>query len=203
MHQLMKKKRPGFTLVELLVVIAIIAILIGLLLPAVQKVRLVVARVGCQNNLRQVGVAAHHYEAAQGKLPGINWAKDLLPYIERQDVADLPEDVMAGQAVALYSCPLAPAFSLDGMTCGSYWFNGEAASLSSAALTARGRSHVVLAVEGPSKSLVGPWSMSPVVMGLDRLESPHGQGANVLRADGSVQFLPRYTPGIDQLLLAD
>ncbi len=132
----MTVRRQGFTLIELLVVIAIIAVLIGLLLPAIQQVREAANRTQCQNNLKQIGIALHNYANQNNQAfpsgflgssttdPKTSWMALVLPYIEQGNLAALYnfkadyDSASNAKAVStqvkLYNCPSTPnQFRLD------------------------------------------------------------------------------------------
>jgi prepilin-type N-terminal cleavage/methylation domain-containing protein/prepilin-type processing-associated H-X9-DG protein len=134
------RTRQAFTLIELLVVLAIIAILMGLILPAVQKVREAAARAQCKNNLKQIGLAFHNYHSAQGCFPpgftsraasldgpslgpGWGWGTFLLPYLEQDNLyrqidltRDIADPVNAQARVTSLRLFLCPSDSPSGLT---------------------------------------------------------------------------------------
>jgi prepilin-type N-terminal cleavage/methylation domain-containing protein/prepilin-type processing-associated H-X9-DG protein len=132
-----RKDCGGFTLLELLVVLGIVAALLGLLLPAVQKVREAAHRARCADHLRQLGLAFHQYEDHRGRLPDTGWPLSIRPFIEQHNYR-------APAPILLYLCP-----SRRAVTNGQRDFAGS--SQRNSALFARRRSAIP---DGTSNTLL-------------------------------------------------
>ncbi|CAN5188226.1 DUF1559 domain-containing protein [soil metagenome] len=179
-----KSIRNAFTLIELLVVIAIIAVLIGLLLPAVQKVREAAARMSCSNNLKQIGLALHNYHSANNVFPPARLAfstrkiqsalSRILPYVEQGNVAVLIDY----NAPPLYTSATLPA-GTNPFTVGIY--NASLVVVKTFACPSDPSSGSVQGQASAAQKIDGTWSTTD-----------HYAGANYLSCVGSGSAAANY-----------
>jgi hypothetical protein len=164
-------------LVETIVVIAIITLLIGLLIPAVQKARASAYRSQCANNLRQLGIGSQSVWERKQITGG--WALQLLPITDQPQLGTLGPDDAGKVRVKTYLCPSDEIAQFDNnQVGGNYWLNYFVFGWSLSAISrADGTSQTLLVGEALA-NLNGPWANSPSRRDLD-VQTPHGKGSNL------------------------
>lgn len=236
----MRTRRSGFTLVELLVVITIISMLMALLLPAVQSARESGRRATCLNNQHQLALAAMNFESTRREFPGyantltrtanvpsgssgdigVSWVVSLLPQLERNDLAELWEDYLAGSERLVYLnflvCPSDPADQTNNSTHLAYAVNcgvngvfndsagtrqaldkrwdGSAAVAIADNLAYEKRAHGVFFNRQPDSGIP---SSARLVMSLDYLSQHDGSGNTILLSENiqATDYVPRDSSG--------
>ena len=201
------ENRKGVTLVELLVVIAIIAVLIGLLVPAVQKVRSAANNIACLNNQKQIGLALHNFHDVAGKFPDgadVPWTVQVLPFAEQQNllvgydasrpVFDPVNYPIGKNEMPIMRCVADASDRLDdGWVVGNVAANIKVLGLRLTEIS-DGTSQTLLASECPSSWKMA-WFAGPVRDFVQLEGGPHGSGrVPVLMADGSARLISSRLP---------
>jgi prepilin-type N-terminal cleavage/methylation domain-containing protein/prepilin-type processing-associated H-X9-DG protein len=216
------RRRSGFTLIELLVVIAIIAILIGLLVPAVQKVREAAARMQCSNNIKQLGLAIHNYHDALGTLPpgrdghSLSTHAYLLPYIEQDNVYRLvnfnaswndPSNAAAAAvAIKTFLCPSDPRNQVPAGWAGNNYRINQGSGILWGLPSSSGPNSTMPAPNGPFY-LDSRTRLTDITDGTSNTaawsEHLKGDFSNGIGTDATDTFQPGTYPGAPDQAMAD